>query len=228
MLAGVTSIQFGAALAATLFDDARAGRRVAAAPGLRARSCSSRSGARGSARTAPSTLRLAASFGARARRDEPDLLRGARPHPARHRGDDRVHRADRGRRRCSRAAGWTSSGSRSRRCGIVLLADAVRSEAGSTASASCSRSSRRSSGRLYILLAQRAEPRLRRRRRGSRSRWSSPRSCRWSRASPRPAATCWRRAAGARPRRRAAELGDPLLAGDRGAAAACRPTSSAC
>ena len=87
------------------------------------------------------------------------------------------------------------------------------------ASASRSRSSRRSSGRSTSCSPS-ARAASSTAARGSRSRWSSRRSCRCPRRRARPARDLLAPellALGAR--RRAAELGDPLLAGDRGAAA---------
>ena len=81
----------------------------------------------------------------------------------------------------------------------------------------------------YILLAQRAARALPRRRGARAGRRSWPRSSRSSPASRRPAPTCWRpRSSRSALCVAAAVVGHPLLAGDRGAAAHARRTSSAC
>ena len=194
------------------------------------RSCSSRSGARGCAAhraRAPAPRRRSSALALGA--DEPDLLRGARPHPARHRGDDRVPRADRGRDAALAPARWTSSGSRSRRRASCCSRPRGRA-AGSTPVGVVFALIAAAFWAIYIVLAAARRPRLRRRR-GARDR-----DGRRPRSSPLvPGIAAGRRGPArrraARARRswsRCCQLGDPLLAGDRGAAAHARATSSAC
>ena len=122
----------------------RLGRRLRAAPRLRR--------ARPPRRVAPAPARLRARGPAprrrvrpRARPHELHVLRGARPHPARHRGDDRVHRARWRSRSSGRGRGSTCCGSswrgRASSCSPTRAARARR-----TPSASCSRSPRRCAG----------------------------------------------------------------------------------
>ena len=88
------------------------GGRVAAAPRLRG---GRPDGAVAPARARRCTPRAAAPralFGLTLGADEPLLLRGAGPHPARRRGDDRVRRAARRRRLRLAPARWTWSGRR--------------------------------------------------------------------------------------------------------------------
>ena len=102
VVGAIASVQFGAALAATLFDRVGSAARCCCAWSRR-RSCCWRCGGRGCAAARRRELLLAARVRARARRDEPQLLRGDRAHPARHRRRDRVRRAARPSRWRARA-----------------------------------------------------------------------------------------------------------------------------
>ena len=162
-----------------------------------------------------------------ARRDEPHLLRGARPHPARRRGDDRVPRADHRRDAARRAGGWTSSGSRSRRSASccsprrgrraaaldsVGVAFALVAAGVLGRSTSCSPSARGGSSTAA---------------RAWRSRWSGRRSSRSSRASPQAGTRPARPGAAARRvRRRAAQQRRSRTRWRPRRCAACRRASS--
>ena len=172
VLTGVTSIQFGAALAAHAVRRARAAAGTSLLRlGLRgARSCW-RSGARACATTRASDLRLVgARSGSTLGGDEPRVLRGARAHPARHRGDDRVRRpaGRRGARARGAGADLVLGGARRRRascCSPTRAAgrvDPLGLVCSSLAGGAC--------WAAYILLAQRAGERLHAAARGWRSR----------------------------------------------------------
>ena len=168
---------------------------------------------------APRDLRLVGALRARPGGDEPLHLRVVRAHPAGHRGDDRVRRAARGRRRALAPAPGPRGGRRSPRSGSCCSPTpaAARSTRVGVAlalvAAAC--------WAAYILIAQAGVATC------------SPAGAAWRIAMAvavlvplvpgwpaRAADLLAPQLAGHRLRGRAAELGAALLAGDRGAAAA--------
>ena len=135
-------------------------------------------------------LRLGRRARADAGRHEPVVLRGARPDPARRRGDDRVRRPARRRRRPLAApAGPRVGGARG---GRDRAAGRSRRRLAGRRRAGAGPLRRGDLGGLHPAHAPRgrsASPAAG----GWRWRWASPRSCRSARASRRRARTCWTR-----------------------------------
>ena len=210
VIGAVASVQLGAAIATTLFDELGPAGHGAAAHRVR-RAHPGRDLAPGVPRARQRAASRRGAPRARARGDEPELLRGARPDPARDRGDARVHGAVRGRGRRLAARQRPLLGGARR--GRASCCSRRASTARSTASGSPSRCSPARFWAAYIVLAarvgrafsggQRAGPgdgrgdgragpgrRRRRRRRRSATRACSPSGSRW-RCSARRSRTRW-------------------------------------
>ena len=121
--AGSTSLQFGAALGGDALRRHRRRRATSLLRSLFAAADPVRVWRPRCAATRARDLRLVALFGLVLGAMNLCILRGARPHPARRRGDDRVRRPAGASRSRSRAGAWTCAWVALAAVGIVLLAN---------------------------------------------------------------------------------------------------------